>query len=46
VSGIVNKLSKQGLKMTQKQIIDANPVVNWNKLRVGQKIFIPAATPV
>src|SRR2546422_864681 len=46
VSGIVAKLGKQGLKMTQKQIIDANPGVNWNKLRVGQKIFIPAAAPM
>ena len=48
VSGIVSKLrqTKQGLKLTQKQIIDANPNVNWNKLRIGQKIFIPAAAPL
>ena len=46
VSGIVSKLAKQGLKLTQKQIMDANPGVNWNKLRIGQKIFIPAAAPL
>ena len=48
VSGIISKLrqTKQGLKLTQKQIIDANPNVNWNKLRIGQKIFIPATAPL
>jgi LysM repeat protein len=28
--------------VTQKQMMDANPGVNWNRLRIGQKIFIPA----
>lgn len=38
-------LAKQGVKVTQKQIIDANPTVNWVKLRIGQKLFIPAQLP-
>jgi TolA-binding protein len=42
LSGIVVMLRGQGLSVTQKQVIDANPAVNWNKLRIGQKIFIPA----
>ena len=34
---------KEGMKtITQKQVMDANPDVNWNRLRIGQKIFIPA----
>jgi TolA-binding protein len=40
--GIVGQLAKQGIKVTQKQMMDANPGVNWNRLRIGQKIFIPA----
>ena len=35
-------LNKQGMKLTTKQIIEANPTVNWNRLQIGQKIFIPA----
>jgi TolA-binding protein len=42
LSGIVNKLVKGGVKVTQKQVSEANPKVNWNRLRIGQKIFIPA----
>jgi LysM repeat protein len=42
LSGIVNKLIKGGVKVTQKQVSEANPNVNWNRLRIGQKIFIPA----
>ena len=42
LSGIVTLLRGQGLKVTQKQLTDANPAVNWNKLKIGQKIFIPA----
>ena len=42
LSGIVTLLRGQGLKVTQKQLIDANPAVNWNKLKINQKIFIPA----
>ncbi len=33
---------QQGLKVTSKQIADANPNVNPAKLKVGTKIFIPA----
>ncbi len=36
------KLAKQGFKITARQITDANPGVNWSKLKIGQKIFIPA----
>ena len=33
----------KGMKtITQKQVMDANPNVNWNKLKIGQKIFVPA----
>jgi len=43
---IAQALVKQGMKITSKQITDANPaIVDWSKLRVGQKIFIPAAQP-
>ncbi|HWI57270.1 MAG TPA: LysM peptidoglycan-binding domain-containing protein [Bacillota bacterium] len=42
LSLIVTKLNRQGIKLTSKQIIDANPGVKWNSLRIGQKIFIPA----
>jgi LysM repeat protein len=36
------ELKKQGSRITMKQVMDANPGVNWNKLRIGQKIIIPA----
>ena len=39
---LVVALNKQGVKVTQKQIEQANPGVNWTKLKIGQKIFIPA----
>jgi predicted RNase H-like nuclease (RuvC/YqgF family) len=32
---------QKGLKVTSKQIIDNNPGVDWTRLRIGQKIFIP-----
>jgi LysM repeat protein len=38
---IVAALKGQGFKATEKQIMDANPTVDWNKLRIDQKIFIP-----
>jgi predicted nuclease with TOPRIM domain len=41
LSVIIQALGKNGIKVTQRQVIDANPNVNWNKLRIGQKIFIP-----
>lgn len=42
---IVTDLRAQGFKVTQKQIMDANPKVNWTKLRIGQPIFIPQPAP-
>ena len=38
-------LAKKGVKVTAQQIIDANPTVAWTKLRIGQKLFIPASAP-
>ena len=38
---ILKSVRDQGVKVTQKQIKDANPNINWDKLRVGQKILIP-----
>jgi septal ring factor EnvC (AmiA/AmiB activator) len=32
---------QKGLKVTPQQIIDANPGLDWTRLRIGQKIFIP-----
>lgn len=42
LSRIVTDLRAINIKVTQKQIMDANPKVNWNKLRIGQTIYIPA----
>jgi LysM repeat protein len=38
---IVAALKAQGFKATDKQIMDANPTVDWTKLKIDQKIFIP-----
>jgi LysM repeat protein len=36
------KFQADGMKkITMKQVQDANPGVNWNRLRIGQKIVIP-----
>ena len=40
---ILRDLRAHGMKLTPKQVMDANPGVNWNKLKISQKIFIPAA---
>jgi len=46
--GIVAKLrndpqiKSKNIKVTQKGIKDANPNVNWNRLAIGQKLFVPA----
>jgi len=42
---IVTDLRAQGFKVTQKQVMDANPKVNWNKLKIGQTVLIPSPTP-
>lgn len=42
---IVKELSAENYKITQKQMMDANPNVNWNKLRIGQTVIVPAPNP-
>jgi len=32
---------QKGIKITGQEIIDANPGLDWTKLKIGQKIFIP-----
>ena len=41
LAGILVKLRKQGINVSQKQVEQANEGVNWNKLKIGQIIFIP-----
>ena len=41
---IVTELRAQGYKITQKQVMDANAGVNWNRLKIGQTVFIPSPT--
>jgi LysM repeat protein len=41
LSGIVKLYNQQNIKVTTKGIKEANPTVNWDKLRVGQKILVP-----
>lgn len=41
LSSLVKALRAQGHKVTEKMVMDANPGVNWNRLRIGQEIFIP-----
>ena len=38
---IVKRYNDEKIPVTDKAIINANPTVNWNKLQIGQKIFIP-----
>lgn len=45
LSSIVGGLRAQNYKVSQKQVEDVNPGVNWGKLRVGQKIVIPPPAP-
>ena len=35
---------QKGLKITAQQIIDANPGLDWTRLKIGQKIIIPDAS--
>ena len=42
ISAIAKAYNDQGIKVTIKQILDANPKVKPETLKVGQKIFIPA----
>ena len=41
LSKIIAALNKQGVKVTQRQIEQANPGIDSTKLKIGQKIFIP-----
>jgi septal ring factor EnvC (AmiA/AmiB activator) len=41
LSGIVQAYRQQNINVTRKMIMDANPTVNWDRLKVKQKIFIP-----
>jgi LysM repeat protein len=38
---IAAKYKAEGINVTSAGIIKANPSVDWNKLQVGQKLFIP-----
>ena len=42
LSIIAKAYRDQGIKVTSEQILKANPGLNPNSLKVGQKIFIPA----
>ena len=42
LSSIVAAYRKAGVKTTQALVEKANPKVSWTKLKIGQKIFIPA----
>jgi LysM repeat protein len=41
----VQAYKDQGIKLTEKQILSANPGLVPEKLKVGQKIWIPAPQP-
>lgn len=41
LSAIVLEYRKAGVKVTQDMVKKANPKVDWNRLRVGQKLTIP-----
>ena len=38
---IVKAYREQKIMVTSKMVMDANPTVKWERLKVGQKIFIP-----
>jgi septal ring factor EnvC (AmiA/AmiB activator) len=38
---IVADLRAQGFKVSQQQVMDVNPKVIWNRLAIGQTIYIP-----
>ena len=45
LSGIVAKMRKLNYKVTQKQMEDANPGVDWNRLKIGNTLKIYAQPP-
>ena len=38
---IVARYREEKIMVTRKMVMDANPAVDWNRLQIGQKIFIP-----
>jgi LysM repeat protein len=42
LSAIIAAYREQNIKITLKQVLNANPGLDEKKLKVGQKIFIPA----
>ena len=42
LSVIVKAYAEKNIKVTVDQIVAANPGLNPKRLRVGQKVFIPA----
>lgn len=38
---IVKRFNEEKIMVTSKMIMDANPTVDWRKLKIGQKIMIP-----
>jgi TolA-binding protein len=38
---IVKRFNDEKIMVTSKMIMDANPTVDWRKLKIGQKIMIP-----
>jgi nucleoid-associated protein YgaU len=45
LSGIVTALRAQGYRVTNRQIEEANPGVNWSRLADGREIIIPPPSP-
>ncbi len=45
LSAIIQAYRDQNIKVTLKQVLDANPGLKPEKMYVGQKIFIPAPQP-
>jgi LysM repeat protein len=41
LSVIVQKYRKEGIMVTRQSIMDANPGVDWDRLQIGKKIFVP-----
>lgn len=41
LGAVVQAYRDQGIKVTRKMVQDANPNVNWDRLVIGRKIFIP-----
>jgi LysM repeat protein len=44
LSAIIQAYRDQGVKVTLKQVLDANPTLKPERMKAGQKIFIPAPT--